>query len=101
LEKLVTGKRSVRGVAWFRREDYPRIREISDDEMIASFEEWEARTTQFLASREEPGVILEKVIIDPEELLAFARQFHDGQINTKVRAEFAARLVMKKSEANH
>lgn len=97
----MAGKMSVRGVAWFRREDYQRIREMSDDEMIASFEEWEAKMTQFLASREEPGVILEKVIIDPDELLAFARQFHDGRINTRVRSEFAARLVMKKHEANH
>lgn len=89
------------GVAWFRREDYQRIREISDDEMITTFDEWEAKMNKFLASREAPGVILEKVIIDPDELLAFAKQFYAGKIDTKVRSELAARLVAKKHGTNH
>jgi hypothetical protein len=54
------GKMRALGVAWFRREDYQRIREISDDDMIPSFDEWESKMTEFLASREAPGIILEK-----------------------------------------
>jgi hypothetical protein len=89
------------GVAWFKREDYQRIREISDDQMIPSFDEWQAKMNKFLASREEPGIILEKVMIDPDELLTFARQFHGGKIDTKVRGAFAATAVMKKYGTDH
>lgn len=53
------------GVAWFRPEDYQRIREISDDEMIDTFEEFEAkmaaRLPQIAASLGD-SVILEKVV---------------------------------------
>src|SRR4051812_19422782 len=72
------------GVAWFRAEDYQRIREISDDKMIPTFEEFEAKMAARLpqiAARLGKGVILEKATIDPDELLAFARQNHGGQIN--------------------
>ena len=89
------------GVAWFRREDYQRIREISDDQMIPAFDQWEAKMQQVLADNAAPGIILEKVIIDPDELVDFARRHHGGKINSKVRSTFAAALVMKKHGTNH
>lgn len=88
-------------VAWFLREDYQRIREISDDKMVPTFAEWEAKMTKVLANRQAPGIILEKVIVDPDELLAFAKRFHGGKIATKVRAQFAAAALMQKYGTNH
>lgn len=88
-------------VAWFRREDYQRVREISDDDMIATFEEFEASMMQRLASFEAPGGILEKVIIDPDELLDFARRLHGGTINAKVRSQLAAAIIAKKHGTDH
>src|SRR5688500_3627183 len=69
------GKLRAFGVAWFRPEDYQRIREISHDDMIPTFQQWEAKMTKFLAEQQTPpGVILEKVIVNPDELLAFAKR---------------------------
>lgn len=89
------------GVAWFRAEDYERIREISDDEMIPDFAEWEAKMLELLARPRPAGATLEKVIIDPDELLTFARLHHGGKIDTKIRSEFAARLVAQKYGTDH
>ena len=89
------------GVAWFRREDYQRIREISDDEMHPTFEQFEAKMAERLPRLNAPGVILEKVIIDPDELLAFAKATYGGKINGEVRSAFAARKVMEKYGTNH
>ena len=89
---------------FFREWDYERIREISDDEMIPSFEEFEAKMKARLpqiAARLGNSVILEKVTIDPDELLAFAREHHGGKINTHVRSEFAARVVAQKHGTDH
>jgi hypothetical protein len=58
------------GVAWLRREDYQRIREISDDEMVPTFDEFEAKMTGQLSNLEAEGMVCKKVIIDPDELLA-------------------------------
>src|SRR5437773_1584994 len=72
------------GVAWFRREDYQRIREISDDEMHPTFEQFEAKMAERLPRHEAPGIILEKVIVDPDELLAFARDRYHGSGRPRV-----------------
>jgi hypothetical protein len=48
-----------------------------------------------------PGVIVEKVIVDPDELLAFADRFHSGKINSNVRSAFAAFTVMQKYGSGH
>jgi hypothetical protein len=85
------------GVAWLRREDYQRIREISDDEMVPTFDEFEAKMTRQLSNLEAAGMVCKKVIIDPDELLAYARRVHGGKINSKVRAGLAGFLVMKKT----
>ena len=58
------------GVAWLRREDYQRIREISDDEMVPTFDEFEAKMTRQLSNLEAAGMVCKKVIIDPDELVA-------------------------------
>ncbi len=92
------------GFAWFLPEDYQRIRQISDDEMQPTFEAFEAKMARLLPQFEAQlpsGVILEKVIVDPDELLAFAKRFHGGKINSQVRGAFAAAAIMKKHSADH
>ena len=89
------------GVAWYRAEDYQRIRDISDDEMVPTFKEFEAKMAIRLPQFQAPGVILEKVIIEPDELLAFAGEHHGGKIDTQVRSEFAARRVAEKYGTDH
>jgi hypothetical protein len=92
------------GVAWFRAEDYQRIREISDDEMIPTFEEFESRMAARLpdiAAQLGSGIILEKVTIDPDELLIFAREHHGGTINAQIRSMLAAFLVAQKHGTDH
>jgi hypothetical protein len=76
-------------VAWFRTEDYERIRQISADGMPPTFAEWEAKMTQTLARSGVAGVFAEKVIIDPDELLVFAQHTRAGKIDNQVRSRFA------------
>jgi hypothetical protein len=98
------GKMTALGVAWFRPEDYQRIREISDDEMQSTFEAFEAKMARQLPQFEAqlaPGAVVEKMIIDPDALLAFARKHHGGKVDTKVRSAFAAFLIMQKYGTNH
>jgi hypothetical protein len=89
------------GIAWFRSEDYQRIREISDDKMHPTFEQFEAKLAERLKRIKMPGVIFEKVTIDPDELLAFARANYGGKINSEVRSAFAARKVAEKYGTDH
>ncbi len=91
-----TARQPVIAVAWFRREDYDRIREICDDEMIPNFGEWEAKMTDMIASLKARGIRGEKMVVDPDDLLAFAKARGVTSIDTKVRGAFAATLFNKK-----
>lgn len=58
---------------WFRREDYDRIREIMDDgdKLPARFNEWEKLAKAQKTGLARRGVVIEPVVIDPEEFIAF------------------------------
>lgn len=90
-------------VAWFLREDYERIREICDDAMIPAFDQWEAKMRQKIddLQRQRPGVLIERIIIDPDQLLAFARRRGFAKIDSKVRSEFAAFTLENKHARGH
>lgn len=88
-------------VPWFRAEDYDRIRQISGDNMLPTFAEWEAKMTRTLAQSAAAGVRGEKVIICPDELVAFARQFRVGKIDNQVRSRLATlKLLEARGRAN-
>ena len=71
--------------AWYRSEDYSRIRAIMDDghEMPASFAEWEKLANNTIAQEKVQGIHIKPVILDPDEFLAFCkdRKFPCGIID--------------------
>ena len=83
-------------IAWFRAEDYAHIRQISDGGLPPTFTEWEAKMIQTIARSAAAGILGEKVIIRPDELLAFARQIHARKIDNQVRNRFATLKLLGK-----
>jgi hypothetical protein len=88
-------------VAWFRREDYARIVELSDDQMSPSFDQWEAKMLKIVDGLAQRGVVGVKTILEPSALIAFARGRPGGKIDSNARAEFAAALLRKERERKH
>jgi hypothetical protein len=83
--------------AWYRRQDYNRIREIMDDgnRFPATFNEWEKTAKSQVARAAAHVITIKPVILDPEEFVAFC----DGQKiprGSKERGMFAvARATAK------
>jgi hypothetical protein len=93
--------KKIAAVAWFRREDYPRIVEISDDEMIPSFDQWETKMLKVLEGLAARDIIGVKMMIAPDALAAFVCGKPGGKIDSNTRANFAAALLMKERERKH
>ena len=87
---------SVIGVPWFTPETFERVRLISEDDLLDTFEKWEVRAERDFERLLGIGFSLEKVMINPDELHAFARKRHSGKINEIIRHDFAAMLAAKK-----
>jgi hypothetical protein len=86
-------------VAWYTAETFARFREIYADptELPDSFEEWRRGAEQRLALFERAGIVPDKVIVDPEAVLAWARA-RGVQVNNQTRKQFVAQLIAPNDE---
>lgn len=82
-------------LAWMRKEDWPRWLEI-DPEFQPDYAHWLARMNAASAQLTAQGVPVMKVIVDPDEFLAWSRENGQG-IGSTDRASFA---VFKMTEAD-
>lgn len=82
------------GIAWYRPEDWARIREISIDRayLPEDFGEWERGMDRHLAELAIRGIEPDKFIIDPDALLAWAT-FRNIKIDNQARTRYATELL--------
>lgn len=84
------------GLAWFLRDDYEQIKAICEDQMHDTYDEWETAINARMKPYEAVGLVLEKVIVRPAELHAWA-QSQGLPINAGARATYAAMLLARQS----
>jgi hypothetical protein len=77
--------------AWFRREDYERIREIMDDgdRLPPAFDEWERTAKEQLSQAAANGVTITPVVLDPDKFLAYCKEKNLSGRGGAERAAFA------------
>ena len=90
------GSPGVIGLAWFRREDYPRLLTIFEDahEMHDTWNEWEASARKVEERFKAEGYVVERVHIDPETFLDWCRRAGVGIVASS-RSRFTAETVAK------
>ena len=86
--------------AWFRREDYERFRALAPDGagLPAMFDEWEKEALRQLAQFSKQGIVVEKIVIDPDQFVAWCRTAKI-EPNQKARTQYAVfRLQAEKPD---
>ena len=100
-EKLL--RRRVRdivlAVAWFRREQWGRLREVARDwvELEKTYDEWEAAALVALEGLRARGLEPQRVDVDVEELARWC-QAEGRYVDGAARAEFAAIKLRQRNE---
>lgn len=86
----------VVGVAWYRREQWPRLLEISEDreKLEESYDEWLESAVKGLGTFASQGLKAIRVDVDTEELLAWCAR-RNLPVDGKARAEFTTEKVQK------
>ena len=89
-------KSNVIGVAWYRCEQWPRLREISTDgsDLEDSYDNWLVHVTEAFQRMRNEGLDPVKVDVDTEELLAWCRS-RNLPVSAKSRAEYVTEKVRK------
>jgi len=88
------------GVAWYRREQWDRLLEISSDrdELEDTYDEWQAMAEENLRKLVQHGYALRKVDIDVEELLSWCNS-QNRSVDGDARSEFTVVKLRELDEA--
>ena len=81
----------VTGIAWYRREQWARLRELSvdADELEESYDDWLTGVQKTLVQMAVTGVQARKVDVDVDELARWCRR-ERRPLDSAARAAFAA-----------
>lgn len=85
------------GIAWYRREDYQKIRAVmaDPDKLPATFDKWFYSANKFARGLEARGQIVERVYLDPDEFAEWCQR-RGMNIDAKARMTFANEFVGRK-----
>jgi hypothetical protein len=89
----------VTGVAWYRPEQWARLREISEDveNLEDTYEEWKQMAEQVLRDGISANATMEKVDIDVERVLAWCNVL-GLPMNSQSRSRYVSDKLRKKYE---
>lgn len=82
---------TVLGVVWYTPGQYERLLQVADDRnnLEDTYEEWKTTAEKTLPELEKPRVLIQKVHIDVEELIAWCKS-HNRPIDGAARTVFIA-----------
>ena len=84
----------VTGVAWYRPEQWQRLRDVSEDvdNLEETYDAWLQTAERMLRDGIPAGVVVEKIDIDVEEVLAWCNE-RGLPMNAQSRTRFVAERV--------
>jgi len=91
----------VTGVAWYRREQWGRLREVSEDvdNLEETYDAWLQTAERMIRDGIPNNVIVEKIDIDVEEVLAWCN-VQGLPMNAASRARFVSERVRQRHETS-
>jgi hypothetical protein len=98
-KKMRQSKKMNLSVAWYKPEQWPRLKEISADrdKLEATYGEWQIMAEKAMADFAAQGGFPEKVVVDTEELLAWCNE-RDLPVNGESRSRYAGWLLREEDK---
>jgi len=89
--------RMVTGIAWYRPEQWKRLREVSDDvgNLEETYESWLETAERLIREAIPADITIERVYLDVEEVLAWCN-FHGLPMNAQSRSRYVSEKIRKK-----
>lgn len=90
------------GIPWYRKEDYPKILKIMSDgkALPRTWTEWSNKAEQLREKLVKDGVIVETVLLDPDEFPGWCKA-RGLDVNSQARTAFANEAVARKHAPTH
>jgi hypothetical protein len=88
------------GMAWYRREDYPRILKIMADKLPATYDEWLRGAERGERELKSKGHIIVRAMIDPETF-PFWCHTRGLKLDSQARTTFSAWVSAQQVKSTH
>lgn len=90
------------GMAWYNREDYPRILQIMEDadKLSPTFEKWQYAAHKGERELQAKGTLVIRAIIDPDEFIAYCAR-HNLKVDAQARMRFASERAADHVRSTH
>lgn len=91
VEEYVSDSGAVTGIAWYRRDEWARLRELATDaeKLDEAYDDWLAGAQKMIVQMTVTGVRVRRVDIELDELVRWCRQ-GGRPIDSAARAAFTA-----------
>src|SRR5260370_42507903 len=101
MKKNSNESKIITGVAWYRPEQWERLREVAEDvdNLEETYEAWLKTAEQMIRDGIPSDVQVERVDIDVEEVLAWCN-VHSLPMNASSRSRFVSERVRQKYESS-
>jgi hypothetical protein len=101
MKKSPHQSRIVTGVAWYRPEQWQRLREVSEDveNLEETYDAWLQTAERMIRDGIPTDVVVEKIEVDVEEVLAWCNVM-GLPMNTASRARFVSERVRQGDETS-
>lgn len=99
--RRVSEVKTVAECAWYRAEQWERLREVAADQetLGETYEEWVANAERAVREMRRAGIHAEKVEVDVEELLAWCKA-RNRDVDGEARAQYAAEMLRQRHEGH-
>jgi hypothetical protein len=101
MKKTPNQSRIITGVAWYRPEQWQRLRDVSEDaeNLEETYDAWLQTAERMIRDGIPADVVVEKIDVDVEEVLAWCNVM-GLPMNTASRARFVSERVRQKHETS-
>jgi len=100
MKKTLNETQIITGVAWYRPEQWDRLREVSEDveNLEETYDAWLHTAERMIREGIPADVVVEKIDVDVEEVLAWCN-VRGLQMNAASRARFVSERVRQKHQS--
>jgi hypothetical protein len=90
------------GLAWYRRQDYPRILQVMEDadKLFATYDHWQKSAERTERELKRAGHIVVRAVIDPDEFVVWCRM-QGLNVDAKARTRWANEAAVRRLRGSH
>lgn len=95
----MSNEKTVIGMCWYKKEQWGRLRDIvpDRDDLDDTYQQWRKDAEKALSELRANGHMIQKVLVDTEEMLAWANE-NNRELDSSARSEYSVFILQQRGD---